>query len=70
MIDPCERLLTSSQLGALLGLSRAAIYVEMKQRGLPRPIRIGSRSSRWKLSEILSWIESREKVLPDVGAPR
>ena len=68
MIDPStERLLTVAQVGELTGLSRAAIYVEMKERELPRPVRVGSKSVRWRLSELVAWMESRKKIPADIG---
>ena len=62
-----ERLLTIAQVCELTGLSRPAIYVEMRERGLPRPVRVGSKSVRWRLSELVAWMASLEKVPPDVG---
>ena len=62
-----ERLLTIAQVCELTGLSRPAIYVEMRERGLPRPVRVGSKSVRWRLSELVTWMASLEKVPPDVG---
>ena len=68
MIEPsAERLLTVDQVIELTGLSRASVYTEMRDRGLPRPVRVGSNSVRWRLSELIAWMESLEKVQSDIG---
>ena len=62
-----ERLLTIDQVMELTTLSRAAVYTEMRYRTLPRTIRVGARGARWRYSELLAWMNSLEKVPPDVG---
>ena len=62
-----ERLLTIHQVIELTGLSRAAVYTEMRDRGLPRPVGVGAKSVRWRHSELVSWMKSLKRVPPDVG---
>ena len=62
-----ERLLTIDQVMELTAMSRASIYTEMRYRTLPRPIRVGAKGVRWRYSELLAWMNSLEKVPPDVG---
>ena len=62
-----ERLLTVTQVTDLTGLSRPAIYTEMRDRGMPRPVRVGSKSVRWRLLELEAWMESLERAPADIG---
>ncbi len=51
-----EKLLRLGDVEKVVGFSKASIYKFMEDKGFPRPIKIG-KSSRWKLSEVLEWIE-------------
>ena len=62
-----ERLLRVGDVIALTGMSRAAIYVEMHEGTLPRPVQVGRRGRRWLESELVAWMRSLEKATPDVG---
>ncbi len=52
----------------LLGRSRAWTYAKMDVNGkyfdadFPRPIRLGPKAIGWKLSEIMAYINSRERA--------
>ena len=71
MITPSEeKLLTIDQVIELTGLSRASVYTEMRERGLPRPVRVGHKSVRWRLSQLVVWMDSLETVTGDVGGSR
>lgn len=50
-------------LSEVLGMGRSSIYTAMKSDGLPKPIRVGARASRWRKSDILKWIDSRPQGL-------
>ena len=50
------------KVGEVLGMGRSSIYTAMKSDGLPKPIKLG-RSSKWRKSEILNWIDSRPQGL-------
>ncbi|WP_273827121.1 helix-turn-helix transcriptional regulator [Providencia rettgeri] len=43
------------------GLSRAYIYKLMSNDLFPKPLKLG-RASRWYLSELRGWLESRERM--------
>ena len=49
-----DRLLRCPEVEALRGFRRGRIYHECRQGLLPKPIKNGSRSSAWPLSEILA----------------
>jgi predicted DNA-binding transcriptional regulator AlpA len=50
-------LLTVSEVGKLVSLSRATIYVNMREGTFPRPVEIpGVRSSRWRRSDVEAWL--------------
>lgn len=40
-------------------ISRSQIYFLMKQGDFPKPIRVGKRAVRWRITDIENWIESR-----------
>ena len=65
-----ERLLNIDQVSALIGLSRAAVYTEIRDRGLPNPVRLGKKAVRWRLSELVAWMDSLETVSSDIGGTR
>lgn len=65
MIVPDEiRLVEIAALCLILNRSRASVYRDMKRDpAFPRPFRLaGGRSVRWRMSEILAYIEKCEAV--------
>lgn len=56
-----ETLLRRPQVEALVGLSRSAIYKAMSEGTFPRPLKLGTQARAWRKSEIVAWIESRER---------
>lgn len=44
---------------ALMG--RTAIYQAMKDNGFPQPYRVGKRQVRWKISEVLEWLDNQPR---------
>jgi prophage regulatory protein len=55
-----ERLLTRPQVEFLTGISRSTLYQWMSENRFPRPVRVGARLVRWRLSDISAWVEARE----------
>lgn len=55
-----ERLLTSKEVAEVLGLSEASIFRFTRENkpGWPRPIRSGTRYTRWRQTEVMAWIDS------------
>lgn len=68
--SPSTRLLATSvpdllvriqQVRAVTGLSTASIYREMAERRFPSPVRITRHAVAWRLSELMTWIETRQR---------
>ena len=53
-----DRLLRLTQVKVKTGLGTSTIWKYVKHGTFPPPIRIGSRSSCWKESEISAWIDA------------
>lgn len=55
-----EQLITAKEVETLTGLSRVTLWRKSKnpEDPFPQAFRNGTHYTRWKLSEILSWIES------------
>ena len=49
---------------AMTGISRSRIYVFMAREDdpFPRPIRLGPNSVGWLKSEVLEWLDARERA--------
>ena len=67
---PPDRLLRIEEVMALCGLSRSGVNVAMKEMNFPRPIKVGRRAVRWRLWEVLDWIDSRERSEGEIGRGR
>jgi excisionase family DNA binding protein len=57
--------LTAESVAQRLSISRATVYVLVKQHHLPQPYHFG-RAARWKLSEL----EAAERSLSSATSPR
>ena len=60
-----DMLLRIDAVCAITGLSPATLHRLKAQGDFPRPVKITSYARAWKLSEIMDWIESRDR---DVAA--
>jgi|DeeseametaMP2100_FD_k123_159865_3 prophage regulatory protein len=58
-----EKLLRLPDVEEITGLKRSTIYLMVKNREFPRPVRLTKRASAWRHSEIQSWIDNREVAL-------
>lgn len=56
-----NKLIKLNDLIKITGLSRSSIYLKISQGFIPKPIKIGEKSSRWLESDIDEWIESLRK---------
>jgi len=56
-----EALIRSELVSAITGLSVPMIYREMRQAKFPRPLKITNSARAWRLSEVMAWIDSRER---------
>lgn len=53
-----ERLLKVSEVQARLGISRACVYLWIREGRLPAPLKLGPKAARWPESVIDRWIEA------------
>ena len=56
-----EMLLRIDSVCAITGLSPATLHRLKAVGDFPRPVKITGYARAWKLSEIMGWIESRER---------
>ena len=57
-VDPAlnaQRLLRLKEVSTMIGLGRSSIYRYVSEGRFPEPIRVGIRSVRWKLADVLAW---------------
>jgi prophage regulatory protein len=57
-VDPAlnaQRLLRLAEVSKMIGLGRSSIYNYVAEGTFPAPIRVGERSVRWKLADVLAW---------------
>ena len=59
------RLLKLSEVREMTRLSTSTIYQLMAEDRFPKPLKIGVRGVRWRLDEIVKWIDSRPRGGPD-----
>ena len=62
-----DRLVRLPEVQYLCGLSRTGIYDLIGSGNFPVPVRIGTRTVGWRLSEIQLWIESRPRAAGFLG---
>jgi prophage regulatory protein len=54
-------LIRISNVCAITGLSVPTIYRLMSRNEFPRPLKITNTARAWKLSEIMAWVDSRQR---------
>jgi prophage regulatory protein len=57
-LDPklhAQRLLRLAEVSTMIGLKRSSIYRYVADGQFPAPIKVGERSVRWKLADVLAW---------------
>jgi len=59
------RVLRISNIIRLTGLSRTTIWRLEKKHNFPRRLRLSSNCVGWREDEILKWIESRPRCIPN-----
>jgi prophage regulatory protein len=57
-------LVRAADVCMITGLSVPTIYRLMSRNSFPRPLKITSTARAWKLSEIMAWVDSREREHP------
>jgi prophage regulatory protein len=58
-----ERILKLFTVKEMTGLSKSSIYAMEAAGKFPNRVSIGPRSVGWKRSEVLAWINTRQKVV-------
>ncbi|WP_407655883.1 helix-turn-helix transcriptional regulator [Capillimicrobium parvum] len=54
-----DRLVPASEVAGLLGVSRSTV-VRLADRGDLRPVRLSSRCTRYRMSDVVAFIEARQ----------
>jgi prophage regulatory protein len=54
-----DRLIPITEVSSLVGLKSSAIYNRVATGAMPAPVRLSSRCSRWRLSQIRAWIAAQ-----------
>jgi excisionase family DNA binding protein len=57
-LDPAlnaKRLIRLAEVATMLGIGRSTIYKYIGEGTFPAPIKVGFRSVRWKLTDVLAW---------------
>jgi len=55
-----DRFLTMQQVGDLIGVDRSTIY-NWKRKGVLPHYKVGKRAVRFKLAEVLQWMETQKR---------
>ncbi len=56
-----SQLLSARQVGGLLSVSTRTVWRMLSSGQLPQPIRIGTRLTRWRLTDIQAFLAGVEK---------
>ena len=57
-------LLRRTEVEALVGLSRSAIYSRLQSGDFPPPVKLGRGAIRWRSDELLAWVDALPKANP------
>ena len=55
-----ERWLRDIEVAERLDIGRSTLWQHVRQGDFPAPVRLGDRMTRWRLSGIVEWENSRE----------
>ena len=56
-----RRIMRLREVCQFTGLGRSTIYAKVSAGGFPAPIRLGSRSVGWRLSDLDAWLKAPER---------
>ena len=62
MTQSAPQFLRLPQVIERIGLSKPSIYRLMKAGQFPRPVKLGSRASGWRVDELDEWAKSRPRA--------
>jgi prophage regulatory protein len=57
-LDPAlnaQGLIRLAEVATMLGISRSTVYKHVAEGQFPAPLKLGFRSVRWKLADVLAW---------------
>jgi prophage regulatory protein len=57
-----DKFIRCNQVVELTGQSRSTIYRKIASDEFPKPIKTSARSSRWRLNEVIEWMESLPRL--------
>lgn len=46
---------------SITGLCRSSLYQALKENNFPEPVLLGKRAVGWRQSDLMAWIDSRQK---------
>ena len=64
-----NKFLRRREVEEITGLSRSTIYRMVKTGQFPQPVRVGRKAVRWRLSDIIAWMESRPLAWGQIWSP-
>jgi prophage regulatory protein len=56
-----DRLVGIKEVQTLIGMGPSSIYAWTREGKFPQPVRLSARCTRWKMSQLQSWIASQGK---------
>ena len=59
-----SRLLRRKEVLLLCAISKSALYGLVADGSFPAPVRVGSRSVRWRAEDVITWLEARSPAKP------
>lgn len=61
-IRSVDQILRLPEVLRIVGLSRSTVYRLAANGDFPQPIRLGRRSTGWRLSELTEWLATRGRA--------
>lgn len=56
-----RRIIRRDEVSQLTGLARSTIYKKVSEGSFPPPVRLGTRSVGWRLTDIDVWLQAPER---------
>ena len=53
------RLIRMKEVMHISGLSRTALYLSIKRKDFPAPVKLSARAVAWPQDEVVAWVKSR-----------
>ncbi len=55
-----DRFVRLKELITIIGLGKSTIYVLIANDNFPKPIHLSKRTSVWRLSKVMAWVNEKE----------